>query len=222
MTRDDKIQRIRRFIDRLQQIVATADVDDDCKQALPRFHSCEQKLISFLADACLHQDASVISSHAQYVPATYGAPVIDTMKDDVEVYCGKLNAILEDLLDPIYTPEPKLRSVQPASPERLPINHAPITVTGSHNKVLVYSTDSSTTITVETVFHSVEESVKEGIADTATRDAILSSLAELRGSVEAKDARSAWQKYKAFVAVVADHFALLQPFLPQLTALLPT
>src|SRR5207247_10001849 len=132
---------------------------------------------------------------------------------------GTLHACPEDLLNPLYAPEPKPLLGDPSTPERSLGHHAPITVTGSHNKVLIHSRDSSTTIAVETVFHRVKESVKQSIADSATRDAILSSLAELRESVEAQDARSAWQKYKAFVAVIADHLALLQPFLPQLTAL---
>jgi hypothetical protein len=107
MTPDEKIQHVRDFIERLREIVATADMDDDCKQALPRFHKCEERLISFLSDAGFDQDASIIATHAHHIPATYGAPLIYTIRDDVEFYCGKLNAILEDLVTPIYTPKPQ-------------------------------------------------------------------------------------------------------------------
>jgi len=49
MTSEEKIEYIIGFIQRLQEIVATADLGDDCKRALPRFHKCEQNLIRFLA-----------------------------------------------------------------------------------------------------------------------------------------------------------------------------
>ena len=114
MTHEEKIEHVRGFIQRFQQIVTTADVDEDCKQALPRFHKCEQNLISFLSDAGFQQDASVIASHANYIPATYGTPLIGTLREDAEFYCGKLNAILEDLLDPIYTREPAADVTKPA------------------------------------------------------------------------------------------------------------
>lgn len=107
MTRAEKVQRTRRFIEKLQQIVATADLDDDCKQTLPRFHKCEQNLIRFLSDAGFSNDASVVESHASHIPATYGAPLIHTIKDDVEFYVGKLDAILQDLLYPSYAAEPR-------------------------------------------------------------------------------------------------------------------
>ena len=65
-------------------------------------------------DAGFHQDASVIASHAHHIPATYGAPLIHTIRDDVEFYCGKLTAILEDLVNPIYIPtrQHTLRNVE--------------------------------------------------------------------------------------------------------------
>ena len=89
---------------KLRDIVATADVEEDCKIALPKFHKCEQNLIHFLSDAGFEDDAVVVESHASYIPATYGAPLIETIEKDVDFYCGKLNAILDDLLDPVYTP----------------------------------------------------------------------------------------------------------------------
>jgi hypothetical protein len=106
MTRDEKIQQIRKFIEAFQQIVATADVNNGCKQALPRFSKCEQNLIGFLSDAGFGKDASIVESHARHIPATYGAPLIHTIRDDVEFYVGKLEVILEDLLHPISTPAP--------------------------------------------------------------------------------------------------------------------
>lgn len=222
MTRDEKIEHVKRFIQRLQEIVATADVDDDCKQALPRFNKCEQNLISFLGDAGFQQDASIIASHANYIPATYGTPLIYTMREDVEFYCRKLNAMLEDLLHPIYTPKPKPIVIKPSGQPSPAPHQSPITVTGSHNKVFIHSTDSSTAISIETVFHDVEDALKRGLTNSETRTAALALLAELRSSLDARDTPSAWQKYRSFIAVVADHLALLQPFLPQLTALLPT
>jgi hypothetical protein len=105
MTTSEKVEQIRKFIDRFQQIIDTADVDEDCKQALPRFHKCEKNLIAFLFDAGFTEDAHIIDSHADYIPATYGAPLINTMREDVEFYTGKLNAILEDLENPVYTRE---------------------------------------------------------------------------------------------------------------------
>jgi hypothetical protein len=114
MTSEEKIGYIRGFIQRLQEIVATADVGDDCKRALPRFHNCEQNLISFLGDAGFHNDASIVAANANHIPATYGAPLIDSIQEDVEFYCGKLDAILEDLLHPIYTPNSKQSVPQPS------------------------------------------------------------------------------------------------------------
>lgn len=102
MTTTEKVEQIRKFIRRFQQIIGTADVDDDCKQALPRFHKCEKNLIAFLFDAGFDEDARIISANADYIPATYGAPLIHTMREDVEFYTGKLNAILEDLENPVY------------------------------------------------------------------------------------------------------------------------
>ncbi len=106
MTREAKIDQIRKFIQRLESIVATADVDDDCKQTLPRFHRCEENLISFLREAGFTNDANIIAGNATFVPETYGAPLITTIQEDVGFYTGKLNALLEDLLDPVYVAQP--------------------------------------------------------------------------------------------------------------------
>jgi hypothetical protein len=103
MTRNEKIEQLRAFIMKLRDIVATADVGDNCKLALPKFHKCEQNLIHFLSDAGFKHDAAVVASHANQVPATYGAPLIQTMEKDVDFYSSKLNAILDDLLNPVYT-----------------------------------------------------------------------------------------------------------------------
>src|SRR5437867_2029787 len=51
MTAQEKIIQIKKFIDRFHEIIQTADVDDDCKLALPRFHKGEENLIAFLFDA---------------------------------------------------------------------------------------------------------------------------------------------------------------------------
>src|SRR5206468_12806698 len=103
MTAQEKIIQIKKFIDRFHEIIQTADVGDDCKLALPRFHKGEQNLIAFLFDAGFADEARVISSHADYIPATYGAPLIHTIREDVEFYTGKLNALLEDLENPVYS-----------------------------------------------------------------------------------------------------------------------
>jgi len=102
MTVEEKVAQIRKFVAHFEEIIRTADVDRDCEQALPRFHKCEQNLIAFLCDAGFDEDAAIISSHAEYIPATYGTPLINTMREDVEFYAGKLNALVEDLENPVY------------------------------------------------------------------------------------------------------------------------
>jgi hypothetical protein len=218
MTNEEKIALTKSFIAKFTKIVSTADVADNCKVAFPRFNHCERKLIQFLSDAGYDHDAWIVSSHAANVPATYGAPLINTITRDAEFYCDKLKIVLEDLEEPLYTPAPK--KAEPAS-KKESTHDRPIVVTGNYNKVLFGSTDSSTNVSIETTFSSVQHAVAS-LEDGDTRNKILEHLNALRQSIEDNDKPSAWEKYKSFVAVIADHMQLLGPFLPQLTALLPT
>jgi len=117
MTADEKVIQIKKFIDRFDEIIRTADVDRNCDQALPRFHKCEDNLIAFLSDAGFDEEARIISAHADYIPANYGAPLIHTIREDVEFYTGKLNALLEDLENPVYARDEKPKVANKAKDE---------------------------------------------------------------------------------------------------------
>jgi hypothetical protein len=104
MTQDEKIKQVRKFVAKLDEIIKNADVDDDCELAMPKFDNFEKNLIVFLTDVGLADAAATVKNYANHIPATYGIPKIATMKEDADFYRVKLNAILDDLLDPVYTP----------------------------------------------------------------------------------------------------------------------
>src|SRR5688572_17763276 len=123
MTRDEKNQQIRGFLERLQRIVSACHEEGDAQRILPEFFQCEQDLIFFLTDAGFHHDARLIASHAQHRAATSYSPGIHTIEDDAEFYGEQLENIRGDLRFPTHAAPVRSIAVEmffdPATESRL-------------------------------------------------------------------------------------------------------
>lgn len=90
-------------------------------------------------------------------------------------------------------------------------------LTGANPRVNVHSTDQSTnsvTITTETVFAQLRETIAGQVTDGEQKAALLSQLAQLE---EAKGTSSFLERYQSFIATAANHMTLLAPFIPALS-----
>ncbi len=92
-------------------------------------------------------------------------------------------------------------------------------VSGQNTRVNINSTDSSTN-TIDLSSHAVFNNLLEAAAsiqNSKNREAIEASINEMNKSVGTRDFGS---RYKAFMAVIADHITVFAPMLAQLAALL--
>lgn len=129
------------FISRLDSILATADVDDDCKVASEKLHRCAKDIAVFLSSNGYPSDAGEVKAAMMHVEATYGAPQILRITDDVEYYRRKLKVLRDALDEPTHSPaEQATESSEPVQrigtsldmPEKITlkwlIEHAPISL----------------------------------------------------------------------------------------------
>jgi hypothetical protein len=94
-------------------------------------------------------------------------------------------------------------------------------VQGANPRVRVNSLDASVNV-VTTAATSVFEQIKQTITDTVPDDGRREELLIHTEDLErAQGTPSFLERYKAFMAVAADHLTLLSPFLPALTQMLP-
>jgi hypothetical protein len=93
-----------------------------------------------------------------------------------------------------------------------------IRVSGNNSRVNVGSTDNSTNVvTNNKLFSDVRHTIASGVSDEASRIALNGALAELEHA-QSKDTFA--KAYQNFIALAADHIAVLTPFLPAITQLL--
>ena len=87
-------------------------------------------------------------------------------------------------------------------------------VNGANARVNFGSIDNSMNVVHEgTPFLEIRKAIEEGIAEGIERTELLKTLAELE---QAKDGRSASERYRSFIAAAADHMTILAPYLPTL------
>ena len=53
---------LKAFIDELDDIVKTADVEDDCRVAFMRLEKCKKRLVQFLNVAGFREDARIVDN----------------------------------------------------------------------------------------------------------------------------------------------------------------
>jgi hypothetical protein len=93
-------------------------------------------------------------------------------------------------------------------------------VRGANPRVSVNSFDASVNV-VTTAAPSVFQQIKKVINDTVPEDGRRAELLNQVDNLErAQGTPSFLERYKAFMAVAADHLTLLSPFLPALTQML--
>lgn len=99
-------------------------------------------------------------------------------------------------------------------------SHNTYHVSGHGARVNVNSLDASVNVVHgdanTTLFEQIEDAVESGVADTATRDAVLTSVRALR---DAPDAPTRAQRLGGLLQVGANVMTVLAPFLPQLMQL---
>ena len=93
-------------------------------------------------------------------------------------------------------------------------------VQGENARVNVNSTDQSVNIVMkstEEFFGAIRQRIESGVPDGDEKRKIIDSLTALQ---ESHGKPSFAQRYTEFIAMAADHMALLTPFIPQLTEML--
>lgn len=97
--------------------------------------------------------------------------------------------------------------------------HFSITVSGPNARVNVGSMDNSTNVVAEAaVFGDLAMAIRNGVADQAERDKLLSAVEAMK---QAHSGGGFLAAYQRFMSVAADHFGVIGPFLPALAGLLP-
>lgn len=96
-TNEEYADRIRGFIQELNNIVNTADVEDDCRLASIRLEMCVKRLVKSLNTAGFREDSRIVENISSTVKATYGAPRIYSIKEDVEAYNARLTVLAEEV-----------------------------------------------------------------------------------------------------------------------------
>jgi hypothetical protein len=87
-------------------------------------------------------------------------------------------------------------------------------VNGPNARINIGSTDNSTNVFHQnTPFSEMRKAIEAGVADAIERADLLKRLAELE---QAKDRKSASERYQAFVTLAANHMTTLGPLLPVL------
>jgi hypothetical protein len=87
-------------------------------------------------------------------------------------------------------------------------------VNGANARVNIGSVDNSTNVVHQgTPFSEIRKAIEEGIAEGIERTELLKTLAELE---QAKDGRSALERYQSFISAAANHVTILAPYLPML------
>lgn len=95
-----------------------------------------------------------------------------------------------------------------------------ISVSGPNARVNVGSNDHSTNISHQgDVFGDIRQAVKVGVREEAKRAEILAAIDEAERTKGTGGFLTAYQKV---ISIAADHIGLLGPFLPALTALIPS
>lgn len=95
--------------------------------------------------------------------------------------------------------------------------HMNITVTGDNARVNIGSTDNSTnTVNHGALFADIIAAIERGVPDDQ-RGVLIEAVRDMERAQGTGGFAGAYQR---FVAVAADHFTLVAPFLPALTALL--
>jgi hypothetical protein len=93
-------------------------------------------------------------------------------------------------------------------------------ISGPNARVNINSVDLSANVidlTSDALFQELRAAITNGIADAARREVVLSAV----GSMEVEQGKKTFAaRYREFVAVAADHMALIGPFIPALTQLL--
>ena len=132
MTKDQVLPTLRGFIDELDSIVKTADIEDDCRLASIRLEKCEIRLVQFLNASGFREDARIVDNIAHTLKATYGAPQIYSIKEDVGAYKDRLTVLVEEIsrtalsaaavktivLPVSFNPKPTQSVVETAIPEK--------------------------------------------------------------------------------------------------------
>jgi len=90
-------------------------------------------------------------------------------------------------------------------------------VTGSGNKSYVRSDDKSTNINSNNLFSLLSSAISEGTPEGNTKVEMLRLVRELEATQGGAEYPNTYQR---FIAVAADHMALIGPFVPALTALI--
>jgi hypothetical protein len=92
---------------------------------------------------------------------------------------------------------------------------------GNNAKVNIGSKDQSTNIVNKydlSRFEDIKKELMNQISDDKEREICVNSLNDLKASVGKKTYN---EKYQQFIATVANHMAIISPFIPYLTQLLP-
>jgi hypothetical protein len=93
---------------------------------------------------------------------------------------------------------------------------------GANPRVNIQSHDASlnvVNVSSENLFAELRKVIEENVPDVQQKADLLGHVDQME---KAKGTPGFTERYKAFVAVIADHFTLIQPFLPALTQLLPS
>jgi hypothetical protein len=89
-----------------------------------------------------------------------------------------------------------------------------INVQGPNSRVNIDSVDNSVNVVRQGAsFSDLRRAIDAGVADAMERATIQERLSELE---QAKDQKSGWERYAAFMAITADHLTVISPFLPLL------
>ena len=99
-------------------------------------------------------------------------------------------------------------------------NLGDISISGPNARLNLHSQDMSSNIVdlnADELFEKLNDAIAEGVEDDEKRLQLQSKVAGLRKTQGTSEFN---ERYKEFIAVVADHLTLISPFIPALTQLL--
>lgn len=94
-----------------------------------------------------------------------------------------------------------------------------ISVQGANARVDIASRDQSTNIVTGDIFGDLTAALKANVSDPDQLAKLIASIDDMRANQGQSGMSAAYQR---FISLCADHMGIIVPFLPALTALLPS
>jgi hypothetical protein len=176
----------------------------------------DRVLKSRLHDKVVQQLVNAILTPA-YMQFAQDKPMRSHVEESIK---NELQTMRSDFHRQVEIEARELDVAEKTSPSTAPHETIIYSVSGPNARFNINSTDSSTNVIQQApteLFQAIREAIQMKLETDADRDTLLSRVDALEREVGGK---SFAQKYAEFMAVAANHMAVLAPFVPALTQLL--